>query len=489
MRSSRILAIESKYIVKEDPIEEGPEETVSIFFSANEPKLDDVVNSVNVAIEQFNHYNYVKKLLTESKEVSSHTFSFLKKEIIKSNNYLGFDDSVSIAKEDYHYTNSRTLALEGVGSFLKKIWQSIVDGFKWIVNKVKNFFGFGERNTNNIRDLEKKLDLVNREINEIIRGFPDVNVGELQQYHSLLISDECKDKNRKMFDVYQRLQRYSKIVKIHYPSTTIENAFEFNTKELQLAIGNVTNIVGNKSPTSVFIKALSGMTNLEEALKNQNIKEFSVYQDYVRNLSTSKDALKGMQGVITYDKNDKIFSNLNISDQDSKIVYCIPFLLSETPFFISLDLLETTLEDSSFKDKVLLLKARTTDTSNVNEDSYKGEQINIVTPNTLLSMTKQFSSNFAKCSKALDDVDKEVPDIKTFVSNLQRLDSENVKIEFTEVLGIVLRIVNAYETIGRYINMYYNNLTSYVEDYFLLCTDIYKNAAMSTDKTDLIGGR
>ena len=47
----------------------------------------------------------------------------------------------------------------------------------------------------------------------------------------------------------------------------------------------------------------------------------------------------------------------------------------------------------------------------------------------------------------------------------------------------------AYETIGKYINMYYNNLTSYVEDYFLLCTDIYKNAAMSTDKTDLIGGR
>ena len=489
MRSSRILAIESKYIVKEDPIEEGPEETVSIFFSANEPKLDDVVNSVNVAIEQFNHYNYVKKLLTESKEVSPHTFSFLKKEIIKSNNYLGFDDSVSIAKEDYHYTNSKTLALEGVGSFLKKIWQSIVDGFKWIVNKVKNFFGFGERNTSNIRDLEKKLDLVNREINEIIRGFPDVNVGELQQYHSLLISDECKDKNRKMFDGYKSLQRYSKLVKIHYPSTTIENAFELNTKELQLAIGNVTNIVGNKSPTSVFIKALSGMTNLEEALKNQNIKEFSVYQDYVRNLSTTKDSLKGMQGIMTYDKSDKIFSDLIISDQDSKIVYCIPFVLTIAPFFISLDLLEVTKEDSPFKDKVLILKARTTDASGVDENTYKGEQINIVSPNTLLSMTKQFTSNFNKFREAFISLNKDIPDIQTLVNKLQSIDPDKVNIELTEVLGIVLKTVSTYGNISSFINAYYHNLNFYVQEYFSICTDIYKNAAMSTDKTDLIGGR
>ena len=70
------------------------------------------------------------------------------KEVVKDHilsatrNAQGFTDSVNIANESYHYTNSKTLALEGIGEFLKKIWDSIVNGFKWIVNKFKNLFGF-----------------------------------------------------------------------------------------------------------------------------------------------------------------------------------------------------------------------------------------------------------------------------------------------------------------------------------------------------------
>lgn len=488
MRTSRILALEQKYIVKEDPVEDGPEETVNLFFSANEPRLEDVTNSVSVAMEQFNHYSRIKQLVLESSEVSSHTFSFLKREMLKSNEYLGFEDTISIANESYHYSNSKSLALEGIGSFLKKIWDSIVNGFKWIVNKIKNFFGFGEKNANHIRDLEKKLALVNKEIDEIIKGFPDIDSSELQQYHPLLISEACKNNKPELYNAYKTLQKYMKYVNLHHPSLSIENAFELSAKELQLVIGNLLSIIGNKSPTSVFLKALSGRgQQLDEELRTKNIKEFPEYLDYVRNLKTEKDTMGGQQGILTYDKNSITFANFNLPPEGTgKIVYFLPMVLSIAPWFLTLNKAETK-EDSVFKDNVLVFKNSPTDTSSISDTDIDKKIINIVTPNTLLSMSRQFSSLFTKCTnEGMGSLAKEVPDLEGLVKNLERFNADTVQTDIIEVLALIVKVISSYSPVGESLKAYGNNLLDCYLSYRNIANVIYSNIIGSTKKEDIL---
>lgn len=488
MRSSRILALEQKYIVKEDQVEEGPEETVSLFFSANEPSLEEMANSVSVAMEQYQHYSHVKKLVLESSEVSSHTFSFLKREMLKSNNDLGFEDTVWIAKEDYYQSSSKSLALEGISSFLKKIWDSIVNGFKWIVNKIKNFFGFGEKNTNHIRDLEKKLALVNKEIDAIVKGFPDIDSNELQQYHPLLISDACRIDKPELYNAYKTLQKYKKYVNLHYPSLSIENAFEQSAKELQLVIGNLLSIIGNKSPTSVFLKALSGRgQQLDEELKTKNIKEFPEYLDYVRNLKTEKDTMGGQQGILSYDKNSRTFANFNLPPEGTgKIVYFLPMLLSIAPWFLTLNKAETK-EDSVFKDNVLVFKNSSIDTSSINDNDIDKEIINIITPNALLSMSRQFSAIYTKCTnEGMGSLAKEVPDLEGLVRNLERFNLDTVQTDIIEVLDLIMKVVFSYRPVGESLKAYGNNLFRCYSDYCTVTDAIYKNIIRSTKKEDIL---
>lgn len=488
MRSSRILALEQKYIVKPDAVEEGPEEKVSLFFSANEPSLEEMANSINVAIEQYHHYNHIKKLTLESSEVSPHTFSFLKKQMLRSNELLGFKETVSLAKEDYHHTNSKSLALEGIGSFLRKIWDSIVNGFKWIVNKIKNFFGFGEKNTNHIRDLEKKLALVNKEIDEIIKGFPDIDSNELQQYHPLLISDACRINKPELYNAYKTLQKYKKYVNLHYPSLSIENAFELSAKELQLVIGNLLSIIGNKSPTSVFLKALSGRGHqLDEELKTKNIKEFPEYLDYVRNLKTEKDTMGGQQGILSYDKNSRTFANFNLPPEGTgKIVYFLPMLLSIAPWFLTLNKAETK-EDSVFKDNVLVFKNSPIDTSSISDNDIDKEIINIITPNALLSMSRQFSALFTKCTnEGMDSLAKEVPDLEGLVKNLERFNHDTVQTDIIEVLALIVKVISSYSPVGESLKAYGNNLLDCYLSYRDITNVIYSNIIGSTKKEDIL---
>lgn len=490
MRTSRILALEQKYIVKEDPVEDGPEETVNLFFSANEPRLEDVANSVSVAMEQFKHYSHIRQLVLESSEVSSHTFSFLKREMLKSNEHLGFNDTVSIANESYHYSNSKSLALEGVGSFLKKIWDSIVNGFKWIVNKVKNFFGFGERNTDHIRDLEKQLSLVNKEIENVIRGFPDVDPNELQQYHPLLISDACKTNKPRLHEAYFDLQRYKKYVGLHQSSLSMGNMFELSIKELQLVINNLLSIVGNKSPTSVFIKSLSNRgSELEELLKNKPITEFPEYQEYVSGLKNNKLALGALQGILTYDKNNKAFANFNLPQEGSgKIAYYLPMLYSLSPHFISL-VKEDTKEESVFKDNVLSLDVCCTDTSSISDEEISKEMITIVTPNTLLAMTKHNHAYFSKCLEGIATLDKETKEtlkLDILTKQLEKLDVDGVNLPMIEVLGIVLKIISSYKSVGARLDSTVKLLETVMNNYYDICLTVHRNVCTSTKKEDIL---
>ena len=491
MRSSRILALEQRYIVKEDPVEDGPEETVNLFFSANEPRLEDVVNSVSVAMEQFNHYSHIKKLVLESSEVSSHTFSFLKREMLKSNNYLGFDDTIFIANESYHYSNSKSLALEGIGSFLKKIWDSIVNGFKWIVNKVKNFFGFGERNTDHIRSLEKQLSLINKEIENVIRGFPDVDPNELQQYHPLLISDVFKNNAPILHEAYFKIQRYKKYVSLHQSSLSIENMFELSIKELQLAINNLLSIVGNKSPTSVFIKSLSNRgSELDDLLKNTPITQFPEYQEYVSGLKNSKLALGALQGILTYDKDNKAFANFNLPQEgSSKIAYYLPILHSLSPHFISL-VKDDTKEDSVFKDNVLSLGICYTDTSSISDDEISKEMITIVTPNTLLAMTKHNYAYFSKCLEGIATLDKETKEtlskLDILTKQLEKLDVDGVNLPMIEVLGVVLKTISSYKSVGARLVSTVELLETVMNNYYDICLTVHRNISTSTKKEDIL---
>lgn len=488
MRSSKILAIEQKYIVKPDAVEEGPEEKVSLFFSVNEPSLEEMANSINVAIEQYQHYTHIRKLTLESSGVSSHTFSFLKKQMLKTNELLGFQETVSLAKEDYHYTNSKSLALEGIGSFLKKIWESIVNGFKWIVNRIKNFFGFGEKNANHIRDLEKKLALINKQIDEVVKGFPDVDSNEFQQYHSLLISDACRSNKPELYNAYKLLQKYKKFVNLHHPSLSIENAFELSAKELQLVIANILSIIGNKSPTSVFLKALSGRGHqLDEELKNKNIKEFPEYLDYVRSLKTEKDTMGGQQGILVYDKNNRVFANFNLPPEGTgKIVYFLPMVLSIAPWFLTLNKAETK-EESVFKDNVLVFSHNPTDTSSISDYDIDKEIINIVTPNTMLSMSKQFSALFTKCTnEGMGSLAKEVPDLEGLVKNLERFNHDTVQTDVIEVLALIVKVISSYSRVGESLKAYGNNLLDCYMGYRDVTDAIYSNIISSTKKEDIL---
>ena len=487
MRTSRILALEQKYIVKEDPVEDGSEETVNLFFSANEPRLEDMANSVSVAMEQFKHYSHIRQLVLESSEVSSHTFSFLKREMLKSNEYLGFEDTVSIANESYHYSNSKSLALEGIGSFLKKIWDAIVNGFKWIVNKVKNFFGFGERNTNHIRDLEKQLLLVNKEIENVIRGFPDVDPNELQQYHPLLISDHCMNSRTPLYQWYTGLQLYKKYVSLQQHSSSIENMFELSIKELQLAINNLLSIVGIKSPISMFIKSLSERgEELDDLLKNRSITELDEYQQFVSSLKNSKLVFGSNQGVLSYDKNNKAFANLNLSEEAiSKTVYFLPLLLSSRPCFVSLEKIATK-EDSVFKDNALAFRVDGVEASSMSNDEVLRETINIVTPNTLLVMTKQNHAAFKKCIEGIETLGKEAPNLENLTKELSRLNVDDVSQPITEVLGLVLTTVTSYISLGNHLNATKDLLGTIMTNYYNLCLTIHRNVCTSTKKEDIL---
>lgn len=490
MRTSRILALEQKYIVKEDPVEDGPEETVNLFFSANEPRLEDVANSVSVAMEQFNHYSHIRQLVLESNEVSSHTFSFLKREMLKSNEYLGFEDTISIANESYHYSNSKSLALEGIGSFLKKIWDSIVNGFKWIVNKVKNFFGFGERNTDHIRNLEKQLSLVNKEIEDVIRGFHDVDPNELQQYHGLLTSDACKTNKPRLHEAYFDIQRYQKYVSLHQSSLSMGNMFELSIKELQLAINNLLGIVGNKSPTSVFIKSLSNRgSELDELLKKTPITEFPEYQEYISGLKNNKLALGALQGILTYDKNSKAFANFNLPTEGSgRIAYYLPILNSLSPHFISL-VKEDTKEDSVFKDNVLTLDISYTDNSSISDEEIGKEMITIVTPNTLLAMTKHNYAYFSKCLEGIETLDKETKEtlkLDILTKQLEKLDVDGVNLPMIEVLGIVLKIISSYKSVGARLESTVKLLETVMTNYYDICLTVHRNVCTSTKKEDIL---
>ncbi len=490
MNKSRLLALEQKFIVRDDPVEDGPEETVNLFFSADQPRLDDVINSVNIAIEQFSHYAYVKDLLSQSKEVSPHTFSFLKKEIIKSNSYLGFTDSVNIANESYHYTNSKTLALEGIGEFLKKIWNSIVNGFKWIVNKFKNLFGFGETNKNNIRELEKQMEITNREIANIIRDFPDMDTSGLQEYHSILISEKCHKDKEGMFNAYRRLQQFVYFTNRSHGVSNIDQVFEISKKEMELMLMNLVKLMGVTSATGVFLKALD-VSKLTETLKDKPISEFETYQHYLSGLKIDKDTLNGTMGIIPYDKSNVKLNPFLAIPHSPEPKFCLPLLASPDPSFISISHLQLEDKQNKLHDLIPLVQYHGLDLTKIPDDS-KRTTVNIVSPNRLIELQKSFFTSYAQWSKIASDLKTSIEDLNRLASGLEKLDPAYVatKQEFVSIMANLLKSTSSFTNVIVKINDVKDSnmaaLKQLTEDYAGLCLRIYNDIGTQPNKENFL---
>lgn len=229
----------NRFVIVEKPIDYSGE---SFYYNLAKSYLDYI--EINQAFKQldrgFEAYevlNNLRKVVKKNEVLTPSLESSLNNTITFYKDVLE-DHSTSISLESYsNPKRKRTVAIEGIGSWLKRIWESIINFFKriwnWITGKKES--SSGSSNKDKVKEVKdkkeetekavKKIEESNKKFDELKKDLDKaktteeknnlINLHEKQAQQSIkTIAQEFKDETNKIFLKFQQELQESELKRI-----------------------------------------------------------------------------------------------------------------------------------------------------------------------------------------------------------------------------------------------------------------------------------
>lgn len=137
-----------------------------------EPEIRYVIEGVAVSIDSACEALVRKDEIIKDDSFSVENYHALKTWMYEKTAMVGIEFRLPITLE--HEGNVKRLALEGIGEFFSKLWESIKAGFRWIFDLLKRLFGVS--NEAKLKNYEHRIKILKEKAKELEqkRGLIDI---------------------------------------------------------------------------------------------------------------------------------------------------------------------------------------------------------------------------------------------------------------------------------------------------------------------------
>lgn len=372
--------------------------------------IDGVSMAMDLALECLD----IRRSVSTRTEMSKKEYADARAWVYENSAKIGMDIELSLAAE--HEGNRVSLALEGLGSFLSKIWQMIVNGFKFIGNVLKRIFGVYEDTVK--KDYDRTISNLQLRAQKIKDNEYHYDT---QKLNESLIKDN-------------RVQVFKNNVLVHLDNSgfvDIRSFVDQQQNKLKAVVNLLLALVGDASPTNNYIIKNKGhlVSPLTPVQDTQDFKEL------ITSLQTNKNTCLSI--LPTADNTDDLkkafLSIYNSRNSDEKIkisegVFTIlhtsggSYIVGVTPY--NQDIKTTEGDNPGINDlnKVMVLGL----SSKYDGIKHKRKEpdVKIVSTQDLInytSMVDKMHNEYAALISKLSVIDKRNNDITEVIANINTI--------------------------------------------------------------------